>query len=290
MLEITGVTKRFQEFALKDITFSLPGGYICGLMGRNGAGKTTLLRLVTGLYGADAGEIKIDGERAGEKSCLEKTGVVFNEPIFPQNMTPRQCGDVFGRRYKGYDAGLFAANCRRFGLPEDVRVGKLSKGEGLKLQFAFALSRHPRLLLLDEPTGNFDPDFRREFLRTVTEFVSDGEHSIVLATHILEDLEQIADYIVYLKRGSAAFAGERTQLEDSYRLVQGESYKLRLLNKERVIGAEYGAHTARALVRHKPLYEYDGQVEVSVPSLADWMYFMEKKDGDIGEHAGRYKQ
>lgn len=288
MLEITHVMKNFREFSLKDIDFSLPKGYICGLMGRNGAGKTTLLKLVSGLYRPDAGEIRIGGERleGGEKACLEKLGVVFNEPVFPKYITPKQCGDVFGSRYKGYDAGLFAEGCRRFGVPWDVRVGKLSKGEGLKLQFAFALSHHPRLLLLDEPTGNFDPDFRREFLRIATEFVSGGEHSIVLATHILEDLEQIADYIVYLEKGRAVFAGERTRLEDSYRLVQGENYKLRLLNKERVIGAEYGEGTGKALVRHKPRYVYDSQVEVSAPSLADWMYFMEKADGGDGKRAG----
>ena len=278
MLELTGVTKHFQGFSLKDITFDLPKGYICGLMGRNGEGKTTLFHLVTGLRRMDAGEIRIDGAslEGGEKRCLEEIGVVFNEPVFPKYMTPRQCGEAFGSRYRGYDAGLLAGNCRRFGLSEDVPVGKLSKGEGLKFQFAFALSHHPRLLLLDEPTGNFDPDFRREFLRIVTEFVSDGEHSIVLATHILEDLEQIADYIVYLEKGRAVFAGERTELEDSYRLVQGENYKLRLLNKERVIGAEYGAHTGKVLVRHKPRYVYDREVEVSAPSLADWMYFMER--------------
>ncbi len=279
-MEITGVTKCFQGFSLRDVTFTLPKGYICGLMGRNGAGKTTLLRLAAGLYRPDVGEIRIDGEslEGGEKSCLEKTGVVFNEPVFPGNMTPRQCGEVFGSRYSGYDAGLLDRNLSRFALPANVPVGKLSKGDGLKFQFAFALSHHPRLLLLDEPTGSFDPDFRREFLRMVTEFVSDGEHSIVLATHILEDLEQIADYIVYLEKGSAVFAGERTKLEDSYRLVQGENYKLKLLKGERVIGAEYGAHTGKALVRHKPRYVYDSEVEVSAPSLADWMYFMEKRD------------
>ena len=285
MLKVSHVSKKFQGFCLKDVDFYLPKGYICGVFGPNGSGKTTLLNLIMKLYLADKGEIFIDGTDLcqDERGCKEQLGVVLNEDIFPDNMTLTENADMLGKYYRNYDRRLLEDYCERFFLPLNRKCGKLSKGEKLKYQFAFALSHQPKLLLLDEPTANFDPEFRTEFLKIITEFVSDGEHSVLLATHILEDLQQVGDYFLFLEKGEVTFAMERSRLEDSYRMVLGENYKLKLLKPDRVVYAEYGKEMGKALVRHSAYAVYDKEVTVTVPSLEEIMYFTVKAGGSRGK-------
>ncbi len=113
-------------------------------------------------------------------------------------------------------------------------------------------------------------------MKIITEFVSDGEHSVLLATHILEDLQQVGDYFLFLNAGKITLAMERNELEDSYRMVEGENYKIRLLKPNRVIHAEYGKDMGKALVRHSEYAQYDREVNVRIPSLEEIMYFMVK--------------
>lgn len=278
MLRINHVSKRLQDFCLQDVNFHLPKGYIGGVFGPNGSGKTTLINLILGLYHADEGNILVDGKDilAEEKACKEQIGVVLNENLFPSGITLLENANMLGKYYKNYDIQLLKEYCDRFALSLDRKFGKLSKGENLKYQFAFALSHQPKLLLLDEPTANFEPEFRQEFLKIITEFVADGEKSILLATHILEDLQQVGDYFLFLEKGKVDFAMDRSELEDSYRMVQGENYKIKLLKPERVIHAEYGKDMGKALVCHSKFTEYDKEVTVTIPSLEEIMYFTVK--------------
>jgi ABC-2 type transport system ATP-binding protein len=168
------------------------------------------------------------------------------------------------------------AYLNRFHLDKDRVYRKLSKGEQLKFQFAFALAHHPKLLLLDEPTGNFDPDFRKEFFAVLKEFLSDGTKSVVLATHLTDDLDRMADYIVYLNEGRTVLSGDIEELRDSYRLISGEAYKLKLLPKEDVIFMEEGAYGASALVRQRYHRTYDGALSVTSPTVEQLMYYFTK--------------
>ncbi len=278
MLRINHVSKCWQDFCLQDVNFHLPKGYIGGVFGPNGSGKTTLINLILGLYHADEGNILVGGRDilADEKVCKEQIGVVLNENLFPGGITLLENADMLGRYYKNYDRLMLKEYCDRFALSLERKFEKLSRGEKLKYQFAFALSHQPKLLLLDEPTANFDPEFRQEFIKIITEFVADGEHSILLATHILEDLQQVGDYFLFLEKGKVDFAMDRSELEDRYRMVQGENYKIKLLKPDRVIYAEYGKDMGKALVRHSKFTEYDKEVTVTIPSLEEIMYFTVK--------------
>ena len=280
MLQIKGLEKRFEGFALHDVNINLPKGYIMGLVGENGAGKTTLLNLILGLYKPAEGQIIINGMiyETQEKEIRNQLGCVLVDDMFAGEMKLVNQADMYGKYYRDYDRQVFLEYSHRFGLDEKKKYKKLSKGEKLKFQFAFALAHRPKLLLLDEPTANFDPEFRQEFLNIITKFVSNGENSVLLATHMTQDLDRIADYVTFLHQGKVKFSVERSELEDKYRLVSGEDYKVNLINKNRIIHKEKGKYAATALVEHTNHSFYSSELEVTVPGIEDIMYHIIKSE------------
>ncbi|MBQ8823524.1 MAG: ABC transporter ATP-binding protein [Lachnospiraceae bacterium] len=278
LLEIKDVCKRLGNFKLKNISLQLPAGYILGLIGPNGAGKTSLIHLILGLYEPNEGEILIDGlsYTDHEVDIREKLGTVLLEDLFVNGLTLKENASRFGEFYKNYSEEILLKYLNRFHLDADRKFKQLSKGEKLKFQFAFALSHDAKLLILDEPTGNFDPTFRAEFFEVLKEFIADGQRSIILSTHLTEDLDRIADYICYLEKGETIFAGDIESLRDKYRLVVGEEYKIKLLRKDDIIYLEKGEFTNRALVINRPSRLYDA-LKVTVPTIEELMYFMTKR-------------
>lgn len=274
IIQLDQVGKKLGTFQLTNITFSLPKGYILGLIGRNGAGKTTLLHLLMGLYTADAGKIFVLGADPAKDEVQVKSqiGWVLSEELFWAEQTLKKNADMYGKYYPDYDPARFCGYCHRFHLSEKSLLRKLSKGEKLKFQFAFALSHAPKLLLLDEPTANFDPEFREEFFQVLTEFIADGEHGVILATHLTSDLDRFADYVAMLDDGKLVFCMDRAALADSYRIVAGEEYKLRPL-KDRILAMEGGKYSTRAFVKHSRRVIYDKELCVSVPSLEEIMFY-----------------
>ena len=242
MLQVRNLSKTMSGFQLRDISFQLPKGYIMGLIGENGAGKTTLINCILGLYKQSGGAIEIDGltYQKQEKQIKNEIGFVLNEDFFHGELTVLSNAQINGKYYTNYRDELFLEYCNRFDLQNNQKYKRLSKGEKLKFQFAFALAHQPKLLVLDEPTANFDPDFRKEFFKILTEFVADGEKSVLLATHLTEDLDRIADYITFLHKGTLLFSMDREALEKKYRLVSGEKYLIKQMDKERIIYQEDG--------------------------------------------------
>ena len=282
MVKVENVTKKFEEFSfsLKDISFTVPKGYICGLIGENGAGKSTLLNMILGLYQPNKGEIYVNGSNVviNEKITKDQIGYVLAEELFDSHLTLMRNADTYGKYYSKYDAKLFKEYCERFELDVKCKLKNLSKGQKLKFQFAFALAHKPLLLVLDEPTANFDPKFRKEFFDILVDFISDGEHSVILATHLTSDLEVIGDYITFLHKGRLVFSEDREKLLSSYRLLQGPAYKGNLLNKDRVIHIEKKDNVMTALVRYSKFEEYDKELMVSIPTIEEIMYHYVKED------------
>jgi len=278
LIEIRGVNKKLGSFQMQDISLELPPGYVCGLIGPNGAGKTTLLHLILGLYKPNEGEVLIDGMsyEDREQDIHELIGTVLMEDLFVDSLTLHQNAEKYGRYYKNYSKDVFQQYLERFGLDGERTFKKLSKGEKLKFQFAFALSHDAKLLILDEPTGNFDVSFREEFFKVIKEFIADGERSVLLATHLTEDLDRMADYICYLEKGKEIFVGDIETLHKTYRIVTGETYKVKLLRKEDIIHMEVGQYGTRALVKYRSTCHYDS-LTVTVPTIEELMYFKTKR-------------
>lgn len=282
MIKVENVTKKFEDFSfsLTDINFEIPKGYICGLIGENGAGKSTLISMILGLYRPNKGEIYVNGSNIvlEEAKVKEQIGYVLAEELFDSNQTLMGNANTYGKYYSKYDPKLFIEYCERFELDYKCKLKRLSKGQKLKFQFAFALSHKPMLLVLDEPTANFDPKFRKEFFDILVDFISDGEHSVILATHLTSDLEVIGDYITFLHKGRLVFSDDREKLLSSYRLLQGPAYKGNLLNKDRVIRIEKKDNMMTALVKYSKFEEYDKELMVSIPTIEEIMYHYVKED------------
>lgn len=130
---------------------------------------------------------------------------------------------------------------------------------------------------MDEPAGNFDLDFREQFFQILKAFIRDGTRSVILATHITQDLDRMADFIIYMENGSQIFAGEIEELRQSYRIVSGEAYKIRLIAPERVIHLEENRYGAKALIVHSGFGRYDESLIVSCPTIEELMYFYARR-------------
>ena len=276
MLELDHVSKRLGSFQLRNITIQIPTGYLCGLAGENGAGKTSLLHMLLGLYRPDSGTVRIDGKiyEENEKEIRQQTGIVLAEDLLHPAFSLLQNGRYYGSFYNGYEEVCFVEKLKQYHLDPREKFGHLSKGQKLKCQFAFALACHPAYLFLDEPVANFDPEFKKQFFADLCAFIGDGERTAVLSTHETEDLDRLADYLIFMKEGEAVIASDMEKFRDSYRIVSGESYKIRLFRPDAIVKLEEREFGARALVRHSRLLSYDKSLLVAYPTIADFMYFM----------------
>lgn len=276
MIELTEVTKGIGSFYLENISLQLPEGAIMGLVGANGSGKTTLIQILLGLYRTDSGSVRIDGQEYAdaERSIREEIGYVLQDELFQGGLSSYENADYYGRYYQRYDKELLREFLEEFNVNGRCKVKALSKGEKLKLQFAFALSCKPKYLIMDEPAGNFDPEFAELFYQKLAAFVSDGQHSILLSTHQTEGLERIADYITFLEKGKLVFSEDVESLREHYKIISGEKYKIKLLPEERVIYIEENAYGAKALAVNSRIHPFDSELLVEDASIEEMMYFI----------------
>ena len=222
-IEVQHLNKQFPGFALRDISFTVPGGSIMGFVGENGAGKTTTIKALLGLIKADSGEATLLGlPMAGnEKEVKAQIGVVFDESYFHDNLTLGIIDTMMSRIYGDlWDKAKFAALCNRFKLPAKKAVKTFSRGMKMKLSIAAALAHNPKLLILDEATSGLDPIVRDEILDVFYEFIQDEEHSILFSSHITSDLEKIADYVTFIHEGRVVFSRNKDVLIDEYGIAR----------------------------------------------------------------------
>ncbi|MBU5625915.1 ABC transporter ATP-binding protein [Oscillibacter sp. MSJ-2] len=247
-LELRGVSRAFKGFALQDVTLDLPAGTILGLIGENGAGKSTTIRLIMNALARDSGEIHVLGvdNRSREfLSVKDDIGVVLDEAHFPELITVRQVNAIMKDTYRRWDEALYFQYIQRFELPEKKPFKDFSRGMTMKLAIAVALSHHPRFLILDEATSGLDPIVRDEILDLFAEFTREEDHSILISSHIISDLEKICDYIAFLHQGKLLFCEEKDRLLETYGIVQGELE----LPEEAVAGHQRGKYGTKTLVR-----------------------------------------
>jgi ABC-2 type transport system ATP-binding protein len=280
VIEVKQLKKQLGKFSLGEMSFELPMGYIIGLVGENGAGKTTLLHLLLGLYQPDGGQVNVLGEcyEQAEAQIRQQLGFVLQERLFIDHETLISNADIYGTYYEKYDRELLKDYLEEFGLDPEKKYRKLSKGEELKFQFAFAMSHKPKVLIMDEATGNFDPKFREKFLEHIKDFIKDGDRSVLLATHLTQELEQMADYIMYIEKGKILFSYDIETLRSRYRVVTGEEYKIKLLPKDKMICMEKGKLSTRAFIRYRRHYAYDKELTLTVPTIEEVMYFITKRE------------
>lgn len=242
MLEITNLCKEYKAFTLDHISFTLPKGFIMGLVGKNGAGKSTTIKSIMNMLDFQ-GEISVNGydNIQYEKQIKQTVGVVVDYPFFPTIFTLEQVEKYIGAFYENWDRDTYYKRLREFGLLPQKKVSELSRGMGVKLQLAVALSHKASLLVLDEPTSGLDPVARDELMDILMEYIQNGDHSVLFSTHISTDLEKIADYVTVLSNGTLFYTGEKDLLMEKYAIIKGDYKHVSDELKENLIGVRrYG--------------------------------------------------
>lgn len=197
-------------FRLQNVSFDLPRGYIMGMVGKNGAGKTTFFDYLMNEKRRYTGAFLLDGEEIHENHVrfLDRVGFVSEENRFLEHRSAAQNAGLLGRFYTDFDGELFARTLEGSGVSTHKNVGRMSRGEQMKFQLAFAVAHRPRLYLLDEATAGMDPVFRVDFYRMLRELLAAEECSVILSTHIGEEIERELDYVGVLEAGRLVSFGE----------------------------------------------------------------------------------
>ncbi len=237
-IEFNQVSKHFKNFSLREISFELPSGYIMGYVGQNGAGKTTSINLITGMYKLEEGNIQVAGMSVKDNLVEVKkaVGYIGDESYYYPEFKIRDVRSIMKSFYDSFDVGEFNRYVKQWKLPEQKKIGEFSKGMKIKLMFAGVLARETKILLLDEATSGLDPVTREEILGILQRYIEDGQHSVLFSTHIMEDLEQIADYIFYIENGRKIFCETKEELLESYALVKGGVEEVERVKDKGVIG------------------------------------------------------
>ncbi|MFA9452385.1 MAG: ABC transporter ATP-binding protein [Candidatus Aminicenantaceae bacterium] len=213
-VDIDDLTKSYKKFRLDSISLKLPEGLILGLIGPNGAGKTTTLKILMDMIRADSGQVRIFGldHRTHTREIKNRVGYVGEEPQFYGDKSVSWTGGWISRFYRNWDLNLFEKMLTDFGISRTKKTGQLSKGMRVKLSLALALSHRPELLILDEPTAGLDPVVRRDVLERLRHLSKDQGLSVLISSHITDDIARIADLIVFLIDGRVTLAESKDDL------------------------------------------------------------------------------
>jgi ABC-2 type transport system ATP-binding protein len=221
-IELEGISKRFrgrggEVQALDALSLEVPRGGVFGLLGPNGAGKSTLLRIITGLVHQDQGRVRLLGEAAGP-AARRRLGALIDAPIFYPFLTARELLTVLAHTSHVANAPL--PLLQRVGLTEaaDRRIGGFSLGMKQRLGIAAALLGSPEIVILDEPTNGLDPEGMLEMRGLLRDLAERDGITVLLSSHLLDEVERVCDHVAILRRGRLAAQGKVSDLLHSDRL------------------------------------------------------------------------
>ena len=223
VIECRGLARRYRRtWALRDCSLSIPAGHVVALVGPNGAGKTTLLNIVAGLLRPSAGHIAVlGGEQPGSEAARAGIGFMAQDaPLY--GYLP--AGDMLRLAENlnvSWDSDGAHARLAALRIPLDRKVQALSGGQRAQLALTIALAKRPRLLILDEPLASLDPLARHDFMGSLMAAVADEGLSVVFSSHVVAELERIADYLVVLNGGQLQLAGRVDDLLGVHRILTG---------------------------------------------------------------------
>lgn len=281
LLSVQDLSKKYEKFELKNVSFKLDKGYIMGFIGRNGAGKTTTIKTMLNLVHADSGEVSIFGKefRSHEFECKQQIALMLGGVTYYPKQKLKTIAGVVKRFYAQWDDAIYEGYLKRFDLDPNKKVDELSAGMKVKFSLALALSHHAKLLILDEPTSGLDPVSRDDMLELFQELIEDGEKSILFSTQITSDLEKCADYITYIKNGEIVASAEKDEFLDTYRIVKGTGEQLTESLKRKLIGCKKNTFGFSGLIRKEDL-QYGAGLEISPADIESIMIHIEKERGE----------
>ena len=257
-IEIRNLSKRYPGFTLEDVSFNLPSGCVLGLVGENGAGKSTIINLLMNAVRRDGGEMRVLGCDPADPDFIrtkQNIGVVLDEAHFPELLTALDVNKMMRSCYARWDEALYRSYLARFDLPEKKPFKDYSRGMRMKLAIAVALSHGAKLLILDEATGGLDPMARDEMLDILNEFTREEDHSILISSHIVSDLEKICNSIAFVHKGRLLFCEEKDKLMEEYALLKLSKADFEAVPPEAVVSARENPYGVEVLARREMVNE-----------------------------------
>lgn len=249
--------KNYKNFSLKKLNFRIPFGKITGFIGENGNGKTTTIKCILNLIKYDAGEIYLFDKDSlkYESECKEKIGVVFDKLPFDECLNALQLSKILRYIYTYWDDNIFGQYLKKFKLPPKLQFKKYSSGMKTKLSLAVALSHQAQLLILDEPTNGLDPIFRKQLLDELIKFKqSNSNNAILFSTHIISDLDEIADNILFIHEGKIVFDDSKSNLYKYFLVIDGENDIVNKIDKSDIVKFKYNENGIKIVVKYQPQY------------------------------------
>ena len=239
-VKVENFIKKRKNFTLGEIEFDLPEGYILGVVGRNGSGKSTLFQSL--LFGdcLNGGSITINGKKGGQdgeerEAYRSQCAFVLEDFPFTDTINAKEIGELYGPLYKDFSKEKYHSLLKKLEIPGKKRMKKLSVGMKLKVQIAFAFSYDSKVLFLDEPTASLDSFARKDLYQLIGEYMESGDRNIIWTTHLTEELDRMADYLLILEKGKQTLYDEKEALLSKYSIVKGNKKQLDCM-KSRLIG------------------------------------------------------
>lgn len=266
LLNVDRVNKQYKdsEFKLQDASLTIATNETVGLIGKNGSGKSTLINILVGNRHKDNGSITFFGEEhaAGDVEYKEHIGVVFDDLRVPNKLTIKDIDKVFQSIYTTWNSQKFFDLIKYFELPLQTKIKTFSRGMRMKIALTIALSHDVKLLILDEATAGMDVSGREEVMELLEDFVAQGG-GILISSHISEDIEQLADKLVFMKDGRMILTEQKDILLAQYGIVTTEDKDVEI-PKHLIIASRLSKGKYQILVKDyaEPLKHIDDATKI----------------------------
>lgn len=251
-----------------------------GFVGENGAGKTTTIKAILNLIHADSGEISVLGSAAGELSrdLKAQIGVVFDGSSLHDSLNIKDINLIMKNIYSNWQENTFFGYCSRFSIPVKKSVKEFSRGMKMKLTIAIALSHQSKLLVLDEATSGLDPMVRDEILDIFLEFIQEEDHTIFLSSHIISDIEKIADYVTFIHQGRIIFSESKDDLIYQYGVIRCGKDEVAGIDRAFTVGIRENSFGAEVMIKDKDKFQrlYHGY-NIEKTSIEEIMLFISRR-------------
>ena len=253
-IEIKNLKKDYQNFALKDVNFSIPEGYVTGFIGRNGMGKTTTIKSILSLIQYQ-GEILSIHDDEKTKLDNQKIGVIMDDSFLAKDWNMELVNQAMKVGYDAWNENAYWKFLEKFNIDKKLKVKELSRGMKIKLMLSIALSHNAELLILDEPTSGLDPSMREEFVEVISDYMQDDKHTVLFSTHITQDLETIADYIVFIDNGEIVLALEKEEFINYFMILKCGLENQNILDSSAILGQKKTKYNIEYLVKRDAIDE-----------------------------------
>ena len=265
-IEVKNLKKNYDNFVLGEDSFEIKKGFITGFIGKNGMGKTTTIKSLLSLINYE-GEVFVDGEDARNLNYLQDVGIIMDDSFLSKDWKISLVNEAMKCGYENWKEEEFFEYVKKFGIEKDKKVRELSRGMKIKLMLSIALSHEANLLILDEPTSGLDPSMRDELTDILKDFVEDENNTVLFSTHITEDLDRIADYIIFIDNGKIIDDSPKEEFLEKYLVLKGGPEDRDLLKDLEVLGIKSNSTSFDALVKNVEREDIPEDLFVEEPDI-----------------------